>query len=306
MGRQMGIFSYSRALRVAVMAWGMVSFGPAPDLAAGTLLSPGSALLVRKSIEPFGVFAFRLSGGGLREKWLGVERKLDDERVQLALCDGDRDRCVSPAALQFLAIVDNARAREGRARLGEINRAINLAIRPMSDLAQYGEIDVWSSPLVTFANGAGDCEDYAIAKFVALRLAGISPDDLRIVIMRDTIHGEDHAVAAARLDGHWLTLDNRRMAMVEDAYVRNYRPLFVIDQYGVMQYVDAPLLANLPEGLRWPTPNSAIEPGLTLSLELNRTAATDPSMTGMSGEPPPRRSGWCSARPDNFISLTDA
>src|SRR6202158_5770259 len=187
MGRQMGIFSYSRALRVAVMAWGVVSFGPAPDLAAGTLLSPGSAVLVRKSIEPFGVFAFRLSGGGLWEKWLGVQRRLDDEMVQLALCDGDRDRCVSPAALRFLAIVDNASARDGRARLGEINRAINLAIHPMSDLAQYGEIDVWSSPLVTFTNGAGDCDDYAIAKFVALRQTGISPDDLRIVIMRDTI-----------------------------------------------------------------------------------------------------------------------
>jgi predicted transglutaminase-like cysteine proteinase len=81
---------------------------------------------------------------------------------------------------------------------------------------------------------------------VALRLAGVSPDDLRIVIMHDTIHDEDHAVAAARLDGHWLTLDNRRMAMVEDAYVRNYQPLFVIDQYGVMQYVDEQLLAVAP------------------------------------------------------------
>ena len=50
--------------------------------------------------------------------------------------------------------------------------------------------------------------------------------------MRDTFSGEDHAVAAVRLDGHWLMLDNRRMAMVEDADVRNYRPLFVIDQSG--------------------------------------------------------------------------
>jgi predicted transglutaminase-like cysteine proteinase len=237
----MGIFSYARALGLAVMAWGMVSF--ASDLAAGTLLSPGSADLVRKSAEPFGVFAFRFSGGGLREKWLGVQRKLDDERVQLALCDGDRELCASPAALRFLAMVENAKAREGRARLGEINRAINLAIHPMSDLAQYGEIDVWSSPLHTLTTGSGDCEDYAIAKFAALRWAGIAPEDLRIVIMRDTIRGEVHAVAAARLDGQWLTLDNRRMAMVEDVYVRNYRPLYVIDQYGVMQYVDAPLLA---------------------------------------------------------------
>jgi predicted transglutaminase-like cysteine proteinase len=166
--------------------------------------------------------------------------------VQLALCDGDRDRCVSTAALQPLAIVDSARARDGRARLGEINRAINLAIRPMSDLAQYGQIDLWSSPLVTFAHGAGDCEDYAIAKLVALRLAGIAAEDLRIVVIRDTLSSEDHAVAAARLDGHWLMLDNRRMAMVEDVYSRNTRPLFVIDQHGVMQYADTPLLANLP------------------------------------------------------------
>jgi predicted transglutaminase-like cysteine proteinase len=76
-----------------------------------------------------------------------------------------------------------------------------------------------------------------------LRQAGISPKDLRIVIMRDTIRGEDHAVAAVQLDGDWLILDNQRMAMVEDAYVRNYRPLFVIDQYGVMQYADTPWLA---------------------------------------------------------------
>jgi predicted transglutaminase-like cysteine proteinase len=196
--------------------------------------------LAEKSAEPFGLFASPLSEGGLREKWLDVERQLDDERVQLALCDGDRERCASPAALRFLAIVDNAKALEGRARLGEINRAINLAIRPMSDLAQYGSIDVWNSPLVTFAHGAGDCEDYAIAKFVALRHAGIAADDLRIIVMRDTLRGEDHAVAAARLDGHWLMLDNRRMAMVEDADLRNYRPLFVIDDHGVMKYDDLP------------------------------------------------------------------
>ena len=237
----MGIFNHSHAWRAAVLACGMAWFGPAADVTAGTLLSPGLAVAIHKSAEPFGLFVSPLTEGGLREKWLGVERKLDDERVQLALCDVDPERCVSLAALKFLAIVDAAKARDGRARLGEINRAIKLAIRPMSDLAQYGQIDVWSSPLVTLTTGAGDCEDYAIAKFVALQQAGISPDDLRIVVMRDTIHGEDHAVAAARLDGHWLTLDNGRMAMVEDANVRNFRPIFLIDQDGVKRYREAPM-----------------------------------------------------------------
>jgi predicted transglutaminase-like cysteine proteinase len=257
--RQMRIFGHSRALRAvtlgAGLALGMAWFGPTASFAGGMLNQPNPEL-VRRSVQPFGLFASVLTYGGLRDKWLDVQHRLDDELVQLALCDGDRDRCVSPAALRLLDIVDAGRAREGRARLGEINRAVNLAIRPMSDLAQYGQIDVWSSPLATFASGAGDCEDYAIAKFVALRLAGVSPEDLRIVVMRDTIAGEDHAVAAARLDGHWLTLDNRRMAMVEDSYVRNYRPTFVIDQYGPMQY--APLAASL-RGPDLP-PSAALNP----------------------------------------------
>jgi predicted transglutaminase-like cysteine proteinase len=241
----MGFFGRAQAWRAIVfmcLAW----FGPAAQLRAAAMDLHASPQAAGRSAEPFGLFASPLSEGGLREKWLGVERKLDDERVQLALCDGDRERCVSPAALQLLAIVDSGRAREGRARLGEINRAINLAIRPMTDLAQYGQIDVWSSPLDTFAHAAGDCEDYAIAKYVALRLAGISADDLRLVVMRDTIRGDGHAVAAARLDGHWLMLDNNRMAMVEDADMRNYRPLFVLDERGVMRYIDTPLLAALP------------------------------------------------------------
>ena len=260
----MAVFGHWHAWRAVVLAYGIAWFGPATIVAAGALDSSASSDVIEKSAEPFGLLTSTLSFGGLREKWLDVERKLDDERVQLALCDGDRERCVSPAALQFLAIVDNAKAREGRARLGEINRAINLAIRPMSDLAQYGAVDVWSSPLVTFSNGAGDCEDYAIAKFAALRHAGIAPEDLRIVIMHDTIRGEDHAVAAAKLDGHWLMLDNRRMAMVEDAHVRNYRPTFVIDQHGVMQYVEPPLLAGVAERELAPSMalNVAAQPGL--------------------------------------------
>lgn len=266
MGRQMRILGFSGALRVVVLAWGMVSLAPAAGFAAGALVSPGTVNSMARPAEPFGLPAAVLTSGSLREKWLAVQRRLEDEMVQLALCEGDRDGCASPAALQFLAIVEAGKARDGRARLGEINRALNLAIRPVSDLAQYGAMDVWSSPLATLFRGAGDCEDYAIAKFVALRRAGVSPDDLRIVIMRDTLRGEDHAVTAARLDGHWLMLDNSRMAMIEDAHVRHYRPTFVLDHSDVMQYVDTPLLANAAQ--RDPSPAIAfMEPGLVMPAD---------------------------------------
>ena len=240
----MGFSLRSFALRSVVLGFGLVLAAPIVELNAASLLSPGPATLLRQSTEPFGLATNLLAGGGLHDKWRGVQRQLADELAQLAACESDRAGCASPEALRFLAIVDAGRARDGRARFGEINRAINLAIRPGSDLATYGELDVWSTPLATFARGSGDCEDYAIAKFVALAKAGVAPDDLRIVVMHDLLGGEDHAVVAARLDGHWLMLDNRRMAMIEDTDIRSFRPTFVIDQNGVNRYVDARLVAE--------------------------------------------------------------
>jgi predicted transglutaminase-like cysteine proteinase len=243
MGRQMGLFGQLRAWRAVMLACGLAWFGPVFGARAESQIA-SIAELPAKSAEPFGLAATPLWGGGLHDKWQGLQRRLDDDMVQLALCDGDREGCVSPAALKLLDIVDAARLREGRARYGEINRAINLGIRAQSDEAQHGQPDVWTSPIATFAAGAGDCEDYAIAKFAALRLVGIAAGDLRIVIMRDTIRGEDHAVTAARLDGRWLVLDNRRLAMVEDVSVRNFRPTFVLDRDSLRRYEALPLVAD--------------------------------------------------------------
>ena len=251
----MGFLVHARILRAAILACGLGAFLPwlspathavAGTLLAGTLEATASLPLSSGSDEPFGLSAIPVNGGNMFRKWQGVAKKIDDDRVQLALCDGDRERCVSEAALKLLAIVDLGRTYEGRARLGQINRAINLAIRSTSDLAQFGDIDVWSSPLDTFSSGAGDCEDYAIAKYVALRMAGVPADDLRIVVMADMMRGEGHAVAAVRLDGHWLVLDNQRMAMFEDLNVQHYRPLFVIENDGLMRLSETPLVAKLP------------------------------------------------------------
>lgn len=106
----------------------------------------------------------------------------------------------------------------------------------MSDLAQYGVEDLWTSPLATLTAGAGDCEDYAIAKLVALREAGMSQDDLRLVILRGISTGEDHAVVAVRVDGHWRILDNRFFLMLEDCDVTKVRPVFAIDAEGAKRY----------------------------------------------------------------------
>jgi predicted transglutaminase-like cysteine proteinase len=158
-----------RAWRAIWFVGGLSLICPSTELMAGTTTSS-----VSRTDEPFGLSTSMVITGTLLNKWLKIEREVDDERLLLKICEDDRASCRSPTALQYLAIIDSARPLVGRAQLGEINRAINLKIRPMSDLAHYGEEDVWSPPLATLAEGAGDCEDFAIAKFVALQEVGSS------------------------------------------------------------------------------------------------------------------------------------
>ncbi len=154
------------------------------------------------------------------------------EQVVLDRCRADAESCPSHAA-QFLRLINAVSAKAGRARLEEANRAVNTAIRYVSDQAQHGEADRWSAPLASLATAKGDCEDYAIAKYVALRAAGVARENLQLVLVRDRAVRQDHAVLAARLDDRWLILDNRQSLLIEDADASSFMPLFAINHDGV-------------------------------------------------------------------------
>jgi predicted transglutaminase-like cysteine proteinase len=185
--------------------------------------------------EPFGLFSFRAPDGALWRKWRGVEADMSKDKDVLERCKKDAAACPSYAA-QFSRVIESVKSKSGRARLDEANRSVNLAIRYVSDMAQYGEADRWSSALSTFKTAQGDCEDYAIAKYVALTEAGVASEDLRIVLVRDRSIREDHAVLAAHLDGHWMILDNRRSELVEDNDIKSFTPLFAINYRGVQLF----------------------------------------------------------------------
>jgi len=177
-----------------------------------------------------------VKGGDVLTKWNRVKADMRAESEVFARCRANMDSC-PVAAKNFLAIVDQGRALTGRARIGVINRAINMAIEPMSDMAQWGVPDKWSAPLETFTTHKGDCEDYAIAKYVALIEAGIAADDVKLMIVHNTAAHEDHAVTAARLDGAWIILDNRWLKLVEDKAMPEAVPLFALDSEGARRYL---------------------------------------------------------------------
>jgi len=168
-------------------------------------------------------------------KWREVLARIDSEEETLAACRANLDAC-SPAARRLLQLVELGRQRAGRARLGEINRAVNLSIRATSDWSQYGVDDFWSAPLATIEKGAGDCEDYAILKYLALREAGISPDDMRLLIVSYPRRRTIHAILAVRLDGEWLLLDNLTMVMVNSLEATQYQPLIALDYHAITTF----------------------------------------------------------------------
>ncbi|MEP9374486.1 transglutaminase-like cysteine peptidase [Mesorhizobium sp. KR1-2] len=87
--------------------------------------------------------------------------------------------------------------------LVSVNVGVNQAVKPMSDLENYGKEEFWAYP----DNGFGDCEDYVLEKRRALMRKGISLADLLITVVRKP-DGEGHAVLTVRTDRGDFILDN--------------------------------------------------------------------------------------------------
>jgi len=79
------------------------------------------------------------------------------------------------------------RARQGPGdleKLESVNRYFNQRIRWVEDPVLWQQDDYWATLLETLAKEAGDCEDFAIAKYVSLLLAGMQEQQLRLTYVR--------------------------------------------------------------------------------------------------------------------------
>ena len=197
-------------------------------------------IIAQQDTEPFGFQTARAPRGLLWIKWRKVQRAIKTEAPALARCRATASHC-SPAAARFVAIVGEAAKHHGRARLRLVNQRINYEMRYVTDRAQWHRADVWSAPFDrhhrgSFQTGKGDCEDYAIAKYVALRDAGTPARDLRLLVVRDKSARSYHAVLAARLNGGWLLLDNRWRRLIPDTEAQFFTPLFALNTVGVERF----------------------------------------------------------------------
>ena len=224
---------------------GAPEISPAPDMMPKVIaptyresLTPNFQIEIaptRLYSEPFSLPTLTVQRGGITAKWSELQPRIHSDETELAACDSGATPCSKPAK-RFWSIVELGRKHKGLARIGWINRAVNLRIRPVSDWNQYGYADYWASPLQTLLSEAGDCEDYAILKYVALRKAGIAPRDLRLVIVQDDHQQEEHAILAVNYEQKWLILDNRTFALLPADQVEHYHPLFVMDFRGVRKF----------------------------------------------------------------------
>lgn len=97
------------------------------------------------------------------------------------------------------------------------------------DVEIYGVSDFWATP-AEFMRHSGDCEDYAISKYFALRMLGFPADALRIVVLLDSIRGIGHAVLVVFLDAKAYVLDNLSdLVLTHDRY-SHYRPQYSVNE----------------------------------------------------------------------------
>jgi predicted transglutaminase-like cysteine proteinase len=210
-------------------------------------------------------------------KWTGVLARYARERhLEDAPCIG---RCPLQA---WKAFVEALRGHDRMRQLEAVNAYVNRTpYQP--DTQRFGTVDHWATPR-EFLGRAGDCEDYAIAKYLSLRKLGWSTSELRVMVLMDESRNELHAVLVAYVGGTAYVLDNLDGAVREHAAIRHYRPIFSINEAGWHHH------------RHW-NPNAAVMVGRTRPERAYRTGALPQTEDQVAGTIPPATDTTRRARP---------
>ncbi len=169
----------------------------------------------------------------------------------LAAAAYDAARVLEAAAARGPRVVEQAQAlvqqieRSGThdelQRLKDVNDFFNRRLAFRDDAVTWGVPDYWASPLESLDKRAGDCEDYAIAKYFSLAAAGVPMAKLRMVYVRARLQGQalPHMVLAyyAQPSAEPLILDNLRPEVLPASQRADLTPVFSFNTDGLWQGV---------------------------------------------------------------------
>jgi predicted transglutaminase-like cysteine proteinase len=105
-----------------------------------------------------------------------------------------------PRYLAWKDFVASGAGNTDMERLKTVNAFINKTITFGDDSVIWGQLDYWATPLETLAKGAGDCEDFVIAKYYTLQLVGVPAEKLRLIY----VHARTGVSSATLTQAHMV------------------------------------------------------------------------------------------------------
>ena len=90
---------------------------------------------------------------------------------------------------EWRVMIDKIQPMTDQQKTVAVNDFFNTRIRWVQDPEAWGQKDYWATPLETMAKRMGDCEDFAIAKYATLILAGVNINKLRITYVKARMGG---------------------------------------------------------------------------------------------------------------------
>lgn len=176
----------------------------------------GTVAIEKDSLAPF-------------PKWTeALERFKEEARQNRGECKVTaEEKCEYKTWVAFLNKVKKEPTLE---KLKQVNAFMNQA-KYIVDPINWSVKDYWATP-AQFFKRFGDCEDFAVAKFMSLAALGVDRSSMRIVVLQDLNLKVAHAVLAVDLDGKTWILDNQIKQVIDADRIRHYRPVYSVNEKG--------------------------------------------------------------------------
>ena len=167
------------------------------------------------------------------QRWGNVNARFAAQREsQKSSCDAsDPATCPGPWWTGFVAELKNLKLRE---RVVLVNDTFNRVTYVTAE-KNWGNPAYWETPFEFLAKG-GQCQDYAIAKYLALLDSGVPENRMRFVVVRDIARSLDHAVTVVNVDGEELVLDNLAAEVKPARQDAQYTPYYALNDRGWWLY----------------------------------------------------------------------